>query len=992
MVMKKYLYIMMVGAITLSCVKEMGDQNPSEEITGNRQEMTFSAGNNNLTKTALGENNAVLWSAEDALSVLDAQCENNKFSQSSLADDLLSATFTGVAATSENYYAVYPYREGNAISSEGVIETYLSPDQFAVAGGFGLKANLALGVSSGNNFHMTQAGAFLKFSFTGCENVTSICFKTNGGEKISGGVTATYADGQFTTVSKNDGSSLDEVTLYPKAGQQYIAPGTYYVVMLPATLDSGIQILFTEKNGEEEKVISAKLNTSFTLVRNTVSVIPNAISLPDLSHSEWMSQETLNVLFREPSKLMDEEAKTVWPFVEDITTYAKAETEFTLVDGGRKIGLQFAQKSLSQVKTNGFGAWTGSCNKWGIKLPAIEGKKIVKIEYYTSLSNQTGDPKIVTSIGGDVLSDGSVNSSAAARSKYVWNINSLAANTGCYINYNQSESSVFLTGFRVVYRDENGPTKSVTATTTEKLGVTLDQDVKLKGSFVPFDGTVEGYTFGFEYMPATSAAVMSRYSSAESFSGADGYSLRSTQSGEWTNVEATIDTGTTFTADLKTLARGESYLVRAWARVGTDGDKKYGNEETLTILSDVSNGKVWKYGEGEFFTVWNLASLKYEDKANYDWQTRVHNGESYTYGADGLLYEVEAGTQNIEFKGKQHLKFTTGQKFTFVAAESGTASITLVCESTGSSARTINVAVNGEDKTSFKSSEKNDNSPVTSPDFAINSGDKVSITIGANAFLSSIAYNCSAQGATFDAEVDSDSKNNRDNVYNFTVNASEDLAWTAAVTSGAADGVVLSRTTGTGSGTFTLTVPVNYNFDSKNSYEVTVTTADGRVVAENRTRTFNLTQGKMTKVLFGTVWSASFISGWNTAGWVANEVYSAQLAEASCALGLDLPESKDYATKGVTSFKFVVGESGTNATLKFKAKVAANKRLVVCHNEDTVHKVEPTSNQSGVHEISFATVTAGDVIEIKMELITSNHRLYIGTNTISWTGTPSSSN
>ena len=151
MVMKKFLYIMMVGAIALSCVKEMGDQNFTGGESNERHEMVFSA-SNTLTKTSLGENNAVLWSAEDALTIFDGELANNKFAQNSLSDDLASATFAGIAATSEKYYAVYPYRAGNASSADGVIETYLSPDQFAVAGSFGPKANLALGVSEGNNF------------------------------------------------------------------------------------------------------------------------------------------------------------------------------------------------------------------------------------------------------------------------------------------------------------------------------------------------------------------------------------------------------------------------------------------------------------------------------------------------------------------------------------------------------------------------------------------------------------------------------------------------------------------------------------------------------------------------------------------------------------------------------------------------------------------------------------------------------------------------
>ena len=51
----------------------------------------------------------------------------------------------------------------------------------------------------------------------------------------------------------------------------------------------------------------------------------------------------------------------------------------------------------------------------------------------------------------------------------------------------------------------------------------------------------------------------------------------------------------------------------------------------------------------------------------------------------------------------------------------------MVCKTTASDARTIYVSVNDEPATSFDSSLGTET--VTSPDFAINEGDKISITI-----------------------------------------------------------------------------------------------------------------------------------------------------------------------------------------------------------------------------------------------------------------------
>lgn len=993
--MKKYLYLMISGVIAISCAKEIEPTVSTPEASGERQEITFNAGNSQ-TKTTLSEGTAVLWASQDALTVFDAELTNNRFSQSSLSEDFATASFTGEAAVSDTYYAVYPYRAGNASASAGVISTYLSPDQFAVANSFGPGANLSMGVSKTvngtNSFVMQQVGAFIKFSFSGCNNVTSICLKAIGGEKISGGVTATYAEGVFNAVTNNDGSALDEVTLYPAAGSEYIAEGTYYVVVLPVTLNSGLQIIFTEKTDGVEKVISAKVDSPIELTRNTVSALPSAINLPDVSNPAWMAQETVSVLFRAPAQLMEVDGESIWPFDEDKSTYVKQNntvTDFTLTDSKHKIGMHFMAKSLSH-NDYGCGAYSGSCTNWGFRIPAIEGKRIAKVEYYTSAANYTGDPRLVTSIGGKILADGGANTAKAGYSKYVWNISSLESNTGCFINYSaDGTNSVFTTGFRIIYRDAEGPAKSVISTSTDIFGPTLDQDVALKGSFVSYDGTADGYTYGFEYKTAN-AAVMSRASASESFSGSDSYSLRSTQNGEWTNVDGEIEGGTSFVANLSTLARGESYLVRAWARVGTTGEKVYGNEQTITLLAAVHGDKTWKYGDGEFFTVWKNISLEDQNEYDYDWENRVELGEySYKYGADGLLYEVASGTTGIDFKDKSYLKFGSGQKFSFIAAESGTANIAMSCKSTSSSERTITVSVNGESAVTFKSPDNTATATVNSQDFFVNEGDKITITVNNNINLYSIAYTCAAQGATYDVEVDADSRSDRDNVYTFSVNASDDVVWTAEVTAGAGEGVVLSKTSGTGDDEFTLTVPVNMDYTRNNNYVVTVSTEDERILEENRVRTFNLTQGHLTKVLFGCVWSKSFMKGWESAGWTTEIDYTAQLATVRCTSTPNFTATDEkYYTKGNTTFKFVAGETGTG-TLKFRAAVGNNKYLKVSVAGDVKYNYKNSTGSTETidYEDSFS-VAEGDEVMIQLTSGSSNHKLYIGGITISWTGTP----
>lgn len=978
MVMKKYLYLMISGVIAISCAKEIDPTVSTPGASGERQEITFNAGNSQ-TKTTLSEGTAVLWAAQDALTVFDTELANNKFTQSSLSDDYASASFTGEAAVSDTYYAVYPYRAGNASASAGVISTYLSPDQFAVANSFGQGANLSMGVSSTvdgeNSFVMQQVGAFIKFSFSGCSNVTSICLKAIGGEKISGGVTATCTEGVFNAVSTNDGSALDEVTLYPAAGSEYIAEGTYYAVVLPVTLNSGLQFIFTEKTDGVEKVISAKVDSSIELAKNTVSAIPSTINLPDVSNPAWMEQETVSALFKAPEYLMNnQEGEIVWPFNETKpNSNLNGTTNFTTINGNYTIGINFGTKKLNQY-VSGTGVSSGSCSNWGLFFPAIEGKKIVKVEYYTATPDQTGNPRICTANGTTATIDGTANTALSAYSKYVWNIGSIDANKGFSVRYSGTEdvgkTAVYMMGFRAVYRNAEGPSKAVVSTSTNVSGPTLNQNVELRGSFVPYDGTVNGYSYGFEYKEITNA-VMSRSSAAEPFKGGNSYTLRSAQSGEWTNVDAMIESGTSFIAEVNTLTRGQSYVVRAWARVGQDDEKVYGEEKTITLLGAATSGKKWQYGDGEFFTIWKALSRTESESYHYHWETRLTT-ESYTYGEDCILYEAEVGSKP-EFYNKEYLKFTKGQKFSFVSGESGTARISMVCKTTASDARTIYVSVNDESATSFDSSLGTET--VTSPDFAINEGDKISITISNNANLTMISYECASQTASFVPSVDKESSNNSENVYNFAVNASDDVAWTAEVSAGAGEGVVLSKTSGVGNDSFTLTVPVNYSFDTDVPYTVTVLTDDSRIVEGNRERNFELVQGKLTEVIFGCKWGYDFMSAWNEAGFVASTPFTGHLVTANTPKAISAYKSASAGwIRGNFSFEFTVGEAGTG-NLSFNAKIGSGKSLKVYQNGTSVYSY--TGTGSAVQHSVELTVVKGDLIKIAASGSNDNNYIYL---------------
>ena len=297
----------------------------------------------------------------------------------------------------------------------------------------------------------------------------------------------------------------------------------------------------------------------------------------------------------------------------------------------------------------------------------------------------------------------------------------------------------------------------------------------------------------------------------------------------------------------------------------------------------------------------------------------------------------------------------------------------MVCKTTASDARTIYVSVNDESATSFDSSLGTET--VTSPDFAINEGDKISITISNNANLTMISYECASQTASFVPSVDKESSNNSENVYNFAVNASDDVAWTAEVSAGAGEGVVLSKTSGVGNDSFTLTVPVNYSFDTDVPYTVTVLTDDSRIVEGNRERNFELVQGKLTEVIFGCKWGYDFMSAWNEAGFVASTPFTGHLVTANTPKAISAYKSASAGwIRGNFSFEFTVGEAGTG-NLSFNAKIGSGKSLKVYQNGTSVYSY--TGTGSAVQHSVELTVVKGDLIKIAASGSNDNNYIYL---------------
>ena len=89
----------------VSCAKEISPAADSEvQDTIQLHSMTFSASSDNETKAILNDKK-IEWTSGDAISIFDGT-GNRQFTTT---DEGATATFEGLAAITDEYYALYPY-------------------------------------------------------------------------------------------------------------------------------------------------------------------------------------------------------------------------------------------------------------------------------------------------------------------------------------------------------------------------------------------------------------------------------------------------------------------------------------------------------------------------------------------------------------------------------------------------------------------------------------------------------------------------------------------------------------------------------------------------------------------------------------------------------------------------------------------------------------------------------------------------------------------
>lgn len=263
------------AAMFMACAKENIITPSSQELSP----LTFNAVaagsvSDDATKTVLSENGLdVLWTAGDAISVCGAA---SAFTSDLAEGSSAKTSFSGEALAADVYYAVYPY---SAVSSwngsTAVLE--LPAEQAPALNTFANGLGICYASTSAEDmaFRFEHLLGYVKFTID--ENsgaVTTVNIATNGNEPLAGSFTV---DLSSETPSASASGSMSHIVM---KSETPLAPGNYYIAMLPGTYAQGLTVTFSNAEGQ---TASKSMNTSLTLEAGQIQNIGTVARLDGIS-------------------------------------------------------------------------------------------------------------------------------------------------------------------------------------------------------------------------------------------------------------------------------------------------------------------------------------------------------------------------------------------------------------------------------------------------------------------------------------------------------------------------------------------------------------------------------------------------------------------------------------------------------------------------------------------------------------------------------------
>lgn len=231
------------------------------------------------SRTYLNENGYLRWTANDQISIFEANTYNQQYQFTGKTGDN-SGTFEKVSVSYatgtdlSNHYAIYPYNPKTKISETGVITTTIPAEQTYAVNSFGLGDNTMVAVTADKNdtfLKFKNVGGYLELKLYGNDvTVKSITLEGNSNEKIAGTATIAPVYGGTPSITMAD-DAVESITL--DCGEGVIIGSTvetataFLLVVPPTTFERGFTITITDINGS---TFTKSTSKSIEIERNVI--------------------------------------------------------------------------------------------------------------------------------------------------------------------------------------------------------------------------------------------------------------------------------------------------------------------------------------------------------------------------------------------------------------------------------------------------------------------------------------------------------------------------------------------------------------------------------------------------------------------------------------------------------------------------------------------------------------------------------------------------
>lgn len=270
--MKKFFFAFAVLALACACTDKIDEDKFDEDnLVRVCLTATSDASVSPNTRASLGSGGLVLWEEDDKIAILSKSGYYPLALTSGAGKP--TGTFEGLASQTDDCIAVFPYMESSYNSYDGYDATVACGDymyQLAVKNNFEPYTCLMAGkIDDKGNVAFKNLVSFVKLTTTfDCHEISII---GNDGEVLSGtGIGFSFDETGTPTDIKACYETSDIVTLSGLEGEK-ITAGTYYIGVLPQTLDHGFTLIFTEYDSNNEPSYRSKRTAkSVTLKRSGI--------------------------------------------------------------------------------------------------------------------------------------------------------------------------------------------------------------------------------------------------------------------------------------------------------------------------------------------------------------------------------------------------------------------------------------------------------------------------------------------------------------------------------------------------------------------------------------------------------------------------------------------------------------------------------------------------------------------------------------------------